>query len=297
MTKPIAGGDSSRQIILRGLTSPTGAGKGPIRFEPHNDIICTALGWPPFTMTADSGEKELERRDRSKAQAPRWSTKMRFDRRMWPAMFDAPPVQAHLRSLLPVKAYPDDLDADQSAMTSLALAIEARDSTTAGHCVRLALYASDLGRTLGLDEDDISALAQGGFLHDVGKIGVPDAVLLKPGPLTADEYELIKQHTVIGDRLCSGLRSLRRVRPIVRNHHERLDGSGYPDGLRGDATPLFAQIMGIVDVFDALTTQRPYKAAMPVAWAADELRREVARGWRRGDLVDTFLDQVEHDRD
>jgi putative two-component system response regulator len=91
--------------------------------------------------------------------------------------------------------------------------------------------------------------------------------------------------------------SLQRVRPIVRHHHERLDGSGYPDGLCGDATPLFAQIMGIVDVFDALTTQRPYKVAWPVAWAADELRREVARGWRRGDLVSTFLDQVEHGRD
>jgi putative two-component system response regulator len=274
MTKHIVCGDSSRQGVLG-----------------------TALRWPALTMEAVTVAQELELQDRSKTWAPRRPGRRRPDRRMWPAMFDAPPVQAHLRSLLPVKAYPDDLDADQSAMTSLALAIEARDSTTAGHCVRLALYASDLGRTLGLDEDDISALAQGGFLHDVGKIGVPDAVLLKPGPLTADEYELIKQHTVIGDRLCSGLRSLRRVRPIVRNHHERLDGSGYPDGLRGDATPLFAQIMGIVDVFDALTTQRPYKAAMPVAWAADELRREVARGWRRGDLVDTFLDQVEHDRD
>jgi HD-GYP domain-containing protein (c-di-GMP phosphodiesterase class II) len=297
MTKHIAGGDSSRQIILLGLTSPTGAGKMPGGSKRRNDIICTALGWPASTEDANSGEKALERRDRSKPQAPRWSAKMRFNRRMWPAIFDAPQDQAHRHSLLPIKAYPDDLDADESAMTSLALAIEARDSTTAGHCERLALYASDLGRTLGLDEDDISALAQGGFLHDVGKIGVPDAVLLKPGPLTADEYDLIKQHTVIGDRLCCGLRSLRRVRPIVRHHHERLDGSGYPDGLRGDATPLFAQIMGIVDVFDALTTQRPYKVALPVAWAADELRREVARGWRRGDLVDTFLDQVEHGRD
>ena len=106
---------------------------------------------------------------------------------------------------------------------------------------------------------------RGGFLHDVGKIGIPDAVLLKRGPLAPDEFELIKQHTVIGDRLCGELRSLRKVRPIVRHHHERLDGSGYPDGLRGDATPLLAQIMGIVDVFDALTTKRPYKVAQPVA--------------------------------
>jgi len=126
-------------------------------------------------------------------------------------------------------------------------------------------------------------------------VGIPDAVLLKPGRLTPEEYELIKQHTVIGDRLCGELRSLRKVRPIVRHHHERLDGSGYPDGLRDEVIPLLAQIMGIVDVFDALTTARPYKAALPFAQAAEELRREVARGWRHADLVATFLDQVERD--
>jgi putative two-component system response regulator len=274
MTKHIVCGDSSRQGVLG-----------------------TALRWPALTMEAVTVAQELELQDRSKTWAPRRPGRRRPDRRMWPAMFDAPQLEAHVRPLLPIEPHTDDLDADGSAMASLALAIEARDSTTAGHCQRLAQYASGLGRTLGLDEDDISTLAHGGFLHDVGKIGIPDAVLLKPGPLTPAEYELIKQHTVIGDRLCGGMPSLQRVRPIVRHHHERLDGSGYPDGLCGDATPLFAQIMGIVDVFDALTTQRPYKVAWPVAWAADELRREVARGWRRGDLVSTFLDQVEHGRD
>ena len=208
--------------------------------------------------------------------------------------FNAPELRARIRSLLRIKSYTDDLDSAESVIVSLALTIEARDSTTEGHCQRLAQYASALGRTLGLDEDDVSALTRGGFLHDVGKIGIPDAVLLKRGPLTPDEYELIKQHTVIGDRLCGELRSLRRVRPIVRHHHERLDGSGYPDGLLGDATPLLAQIMGIVDVYDALTSERPYRPALPLEWAAEELRREVARGWRRGDLVSTFLDQVGH---
>ena len=207
--------------------------------------------------------------------------------------FNAPELRARVRSLLRIKRYTDDLDSAESVIVSLALTIEARDSTTDGHCQRLAQYASALGRTVGLDEDDVSALARGGFLHDVGKVGIPDAVLLKPGPLTPDEYELIKQHTIIGDRLCGELRSLRKVRPIVRHHHERLDGSGYPDGLRGDTTPLLAQIMGIVDVFDALTTKRPYRVALPVARAAEELRCEVARGWRRADLVATFLDQVE----
>jgi putative two-component system response regulator len=177
-------------------------------------------------------------------------------------------------------------------IVSLALTIEARDGTTAGHCQRLAQYASTLGRTLGLDEDDVAALTRGGFLHDVGKVGIPDAVLLKRGRLTTEEFALITQHPVIGERLCGELRSLRKVRPIVRHHHERLDGSGYPDQLRGDTIPLLAQIMGIVDVFDALTTDRPYRIAMPIARAADELRGEVACGWRRADLVNIFLDQV-----
>jgi putative two-component system response regulator len=206
--------------------------------------------------------------------------------------FNAPELRARIRSLLRIKRYTDELDSTESVLVSLALTIEARDSTTDGHCKRLAQYASALGRTLGLDDDDVSALARGGFLHDIGKIGIPDAVLLKKGPLTPDEYELIKHHAVIGDRLCGDLRSLRRVRPIVRHHHERLDGSGYPDGLLGDATPLTAQIMGIVDVFDALTTERPYKVALPFSVAAEELGREVACGWRRADLVATFLDQI-----
>jgi putative two-component system response regulator len=206
--------------------------------------------------------------------------------------FNATELRARVRSLLRIKRYTDDLDNAKSVIVSLALTIEARDRTTDGHCQRLAHYASALGRTLGLDEDDVAALESGGFLHDVGKVGIPDAVLLKPGPLSPEEYDLMKQHTLIGDRLCGELRLLRKVRPIVRHHHERLDGSGYPDQLRGDAIPLLAQIMGIADVFDALTTNRPYKAPFPVVQAVAELRDEAARGWRRADLVAAFLDQV-----
>lgn len=143
---------------------------------------------------------------------------------------------------------------------------------------------------LGLSADDLSALRRGGFLHDIGKVGIPDAVLLKPGGLTRGEYDHIKKHTIIGDRLCGSLRSLTAVRPIVRNHHERLDGSGYPDGLRGDAIPLLAQITGIVDVFDALTTRRPYKEPLPREYAYDQLVQEAARGWRRRDLVAAFME-------
>jgi putative two-component system response regulator len=120
-------------------------------------------------------------------------------------------------------------------------------------------------------------------------VAIPDSVLLKRDRLTKAEYETMQQHPVIGDRLCGELRSLRRVRPIVRHHHERLDGSGYPDRLRGDAIPLLAQIMGVVDVFDAISTARPYKAACSPERACEELMLEVKNGWRRRDLVDMFI--------
>jgi putative two-component system response regulator len=196
---------------------------------------------------------------------------------------------ARVRSLLRLKRYTDDLESAEAVMLTLGETIEARDAYTEGHCQRLAAYAVTLGRALGLDRNELAALEYGGFLHDLGKIGVPDSVLLKPATLTADEHHRMQQHTIIGDRLCGGLRSLARVRGIVRHHHERLDGSGYPDGLRGDAIPLLAQVIGIVDVYDALTTARPYKPALPRDRARDELRDEANRGWRRKDLVDIFI--------
>jgi putative two-component system response regulator len=201
-------------------------------------------------------------------------------------------LRARLRSLLRIKRYTDELESADAVILSLALTVEARDPCTEGHCQRLAFYASALGGALELPEPDITTLRRGGFLHDLGKIGIPDGILLKPAALTPAEFELMKDHTVIGDRLCGGLRSLERVRPIVRHHHERLDGSGYPDGLVGDDIPLLAQIVSVVDIFDALTTDRPYHQAISVAAACTELQREVRQGWRRADLVETFVDLV-----
>jgi putative two-component system response regulator len=205
---------------------------------------------------------------------------------------NAQELRARVRSLLRIKRYTDDLDSAESVILSLALTIEARDAYTDGHCQRLAQYGVALGRAIGCVQEDLDALQRGGFLHDIGKVGIPDAVLLKPERLTLEEYEVIKQHTVIGDRLCGGLRSLKRVRPIIRSHHERLDGTGYPDGLGGNAIPLLAQVIGIVDVFDALTTERPYKRALSIDEAAHELAVEVAHGWRSAELVDVFVSVV-----
>jgi putative two-component system response regulator len=199
-------------------------------------------------------------------------------------------------SLARIKRYTDDLDSAASIIVAMALLIEARDDTTEGHCHRMANYATALGRALQLGEDDLQALHRGGFLHDIGMLAIPDALLRKSGPLEPDEFELMKSHTTVGDALCGNLHSLESVRPIVRHHHERCDGSGYPDGLEGDAIPLLAQIMGLVDVFDAVTTRRPYQGPHTGEEAIDILRGQVARGWRRADLVDAFARLVESGR-
>ena len=177
----------------------------------------------------------------------------------------------------------------ETVILGFAKAIETRDGSTHGHCERLARYARAFGVRLGLPPTDLDSLETGGVLHDIGKTAIPDAVLLKKGRLTADERTLMQLHTVIGDRLLRPVMSLQRVRPIVRHHHEHLDGSGYPDALCGDNIPLLAQIVSIVDVFDALTTERPYKPAYSVARAIDELRADVHMGWRRRDLVEEFI--------
>jgi putative two-component system response regulator len=204
--------------------------------------------------------------------------------------FDAEELTARVGSLLRLKHYTDELESAESVILSLALTVEARDPYTEGHCQRLAAYATALGGRLNLDEDQLAALQRGAYLHDVGKIGVPDAILQKPSRLNAVEYESMKRHTTIGEKLCGELRSLTAVRPIVRHHHERQDGSGYPDGLRGADIPLLAQIVGIVDVYDAIVTTRPYREALPVGHAYQELTDDAARGLHRPDLVDAFLD-------
>ena len=196
---------------------------------------------------------------------------------------------ARAASLVKLKRYTDDLESAQSVILSLALTVEARDPYTEGHCQRLAAYAVAVGRALGMNTEELAALERGGYLHDVGKIGVPDAVLLKRERLTPEEFALMQSHTIIGERLCGQLRSLRAVRAIVRHHHERTDGSGYPDGLRGDAIPLTAQIVGVVDAYDAMTTNRPYRKALTIEMADTELKRDVADGRLNPDIVRVFV--------
>ena len=201
-------------------------------------------------------------------------------------------LKARVRSLSRMKYLIDALDSAEAAFMALALTIEARDPMTIGHCERLAKHAVRLGRALALSGEDLDALHRGGYLHDLGKVGIPDSVLLKAGRLTPEEFELMKRHPEIGDNLCAPLQSLKRVRPIVRFHHERLDGSGYPTGLKGDDVPLLAQIVGIVDVFDALTSPRPYRGAIAAEDAVRHLVDEAESGKFSRRFVEAFLDTL-----
>jgi len=204
--------------------------------------------------------------------------------------FDLAELRARIGSLVKLKRYTDELESAEAVFLGLGATIEARDPSTRGHCQRLAGYAKALGHSIGLDITDLAALERGGFLHDIGKIAVPDKVLLKEGSLDPQESRVMREHPIVGDALCAGLRSLSSVRPIVRHHHERLDGTGYPDGLRNQEIPLLAQIVGIVDVFDALTMERPYRAPMNRQSAFDVIADEAKKGWRDRALVDAFVE-------
>jgi putative two-component system response regulator len=203
---------------------------------------------------------------------------------------DTEQLRARIQSLVRVKRLTDELESAESLFLTLGRIIEARDPCTEGHCERLALYATELGASLDLEQSDIDALYRGGFLHDIGKIAIPDRVLLKKGRLTAREYALMKCHPVIGDDLCRTVRSFDAVRPIVRHHHERLDGSGYPDRLTGDDIPLLAQIVTVADVYDALTTDRPYRKAMTKRTALAVMREEAREGAYAAELVQRLAD-------
>src|ERR1019366_5321397 len=141
---------------------------------------------------------------------------------------------------------------------------------------------------LRLPEEQCEALRQGGIIHDIGKVAVPDHILLKPGPLTPEERKIMEQHTVVGERICSPLKSFRLVLPIIRHHHEKLDGSGYPDGFKGEGIPLTARILQTVDIYDALTTDRPYRKALTPQEGFAQMREEVKRGWWDAALIDEF---------
>jgi putative two-component system response regulator len=176
----------------------------------------------------------------------------------------------------------------EAVVLSLGRSIESKDPLTQGHSLRLVEYTTLLGKRIGLGDEDLAVLRVGSLIHDIGKVVVPDAILLKPGPLTASERTIMDQHPIVGESICAPLESLRNALPIIRYHHERMDGSGYPDGLFGDEIPLSARILQVADIYDALTSNRPYRKALSPDEALAELSREAASGWLDGYLVDQF---------
>ena len=203
---------------------------------------------------------------------------------------------ARVKSLLKLKEFTDELETAESVICTLGLSVESRDPYTNGHCERLAENASNLGRHLGLDEDSLVALWRGGYLHDLGKIAVPDEILKKGTNLTAEEWAVMKQHPITGENICRPLRSLRLVLPIIRSHHEHCDGTGYPDGLQKKDIPLLSRILQVVDVYDALRTARPYKPALQHDQAALTMRQEAQSGLWDEELVIEFFSMLESRR-
>jgi putative two-component system response regulator len=203
---------------------------------------------------------------------------------------------ARVKSLLRLKEFTDELETVDSVLCTLGLIVEGRDPYTEGHCERLSVRASDLGRHLGLDPDSIVALRRGGYMHDLGKIAVPDEILKKGSDLSPAEWAVMKLHPVTGENICKPLRSLRLVLPIIRNHHEHSDGSGYPDGLQTPNIPLLPRILQVVDVYDALRTARSYKPALTHEQTSQTMRDEANRGLWDAELVAEYFSMLEQRR-
>lgn len=202
--------------------------------------------------------------------------------------FDSVELAARVKSLVQQKRLNEDLDHAEKVLFSIARAIESRDPNTGDHCERLVKLGQAFGEYLNLSRSQIRDLMWGGYLHDIGKVGIPDAVLLKEGKLTPEDWVIMKQHVLIGEQICQPLRSMQGVIPIIRHHHERWDGSGYPDGLKGDDIPYLAQVFQIIDIYDALTSERPYKKAYTSDEALVVIQQETDLGWRNPQLVQQF---------
>jgi putative two-component system response regulator len=203
---------------------------------------------------------------------------------------------ARVKSLLRLKEFTDELETVDSVLCTLGLIVEGRDPYTEGHCERLSVRASDLGRHLGLDADSVVALRRGGYMHDLGKIAVPDEILKKGSDLSPAEWTVMKLHPVTGENICKPLRSLRLVLPIIRYHHEHSDGSGYPDGLRAPDIPILPRILQVVDVYDALRTARSYKPALTHEQTAQTMQEEANRGLWDAELVAEYFSMLEQRR-
>jgi putative two-component system response regulator len=206
-------------------------------------------------------------------------------------------VRTRVRSMLRNKALIDSLEEAEAILFALAQSVEHRDRYTGLHCERLAAYSIALAQALGLNWRDQLALYRGGYLHDIGKVAIPDSILFKRGLLNDEEWKTMRLHTIRGEEICKPMKTLAPVLPIIRSHHERWDGTGYPDGLKGEAIPLLARILQVADIYDALTTSRPYKPAFTHDHAVQLMLEEAQRGWRDPELVTLFAEVAKRTRE
>ncbi|MBM4345180.1 MAG: response regulator [Deltaproteobacteria bacterium] len=193
-----------------------------------------------------------------------------------------------LKALTALKRHTDEMDHASAVLQCMAQIVEQRDHYTAGHCASVAETAVAIGSALGVPNEDLETLRLGGLLHDLGKIGVPDVILHKPTKLDDAEMAVIRTHPLLGDELLKPLHSMQRVRPLIRSHHERLDGTGYPDGLKGLQIPLLVRILSVADVYTALASQRRYKPAFDDQRCLSILREEADRGWWDNGVVEAL---------
>lgn len=206
--------------------------------------------------------------------------------------FDQLELSARVRSLIRQKRLNEDLDHAGKVLFSIARTIESRDPNTGDHCERLVVLGKAFGEYMRLSRIEVRDLMWGGYLHDIGKVGIPDTVLLKMGKLTPEEWKVMRQHVLIGEQICQPLRTMQGVIPIIRHHHEKWDGTGYPDGLSESRIPTLAQIFQMIDIYDALTHERPYKRAFTPEESLDIMFQETEKGWRNPDLMRVFAEFI-----
>ena len=239
-----------------------------LKEDPLNELV------PIVLIKRTSDQKDISR-GRGAGAAEVWGTCTSLEEGL-----------SRVQLLLRLNDYIDEQA--KSVVLSLARSIEAKDSLTGGHSDRMVEYAIHLGESVGLRERELQELRTACLLHDVGKVAVPDSILRKPGPLDTEETKIVRQHPIVGEKICAPLKSLRGILPVIRHHHERMDGSGYPDGLRGEQIPVKARILQIADIYDALITDRPYREALSSEEAIQVVSQEAARGWLDAYLVRKF---------
>jgi putative two-component system response regulator len=201
-------------------------------------------------------------------------------------------VVARCRSLLRIRRLIEERDSAESVVFALARAVEAKSPYTHGHSERVIHHSLALAAALGIDAGQCELLRKGALLHDIGKISIPDAILDKPGKLTPQEYEIVKAHPLNGAHIVEPLHSVRDAVPLIRSHHERVDGNGYPDGLRGEQIPLLVRVLSVADIYDSLSSQRPYRSPIPHSLCLEILRENAFGGGLDPELVAIYCEIV-----